>query len=185
MVAKLAGMFLIPEFVSPGCLEGGTGFPERKMMKRLPYCEGTWFAVPLRKGGYAIGVVTRATRTGRVLLAYFFGPKHEDVPSLTDAAGIRPKDAVRRLQIGDLGLMNGKWKILGELPGWNRQSWPSPSFLRRDELSKRAWLSTYSDTDPNMLEREEPVPYETSIPEMDGLYGFGAVELLLTKLLDK
>ncbi len=41
-------------------------------MKKLPYKEGTWFAVPLKCGGHAVGIATRIAPKGRVLLAYFF-----------------------------------------------------------------------------------------------------------------
>lgn len=42
------------------------------------YREGSRFAVPLRQGGYAVGLVARVNPRG-VLLGYFFGPRH-DVP---------------------------------------------------------------------------------------------------------
>jgi hypothetical protein len=40
---------------------------------KLPYSEGSVFLVPLRKGGYARGVVARASPKGKGLLGYFFG----------------------------------------------------------------------------------------------------------------
>ena len=153
-------------------------------MKPLPSREGTWFAVPLRQGGYAVGVVARMAPRGRIVLAYLFGPKRDAAPSLMDVARLHPKDAIKRLRIGDLGLINGEWPILGELPEWDRQAWPMPSFVRRDDLSKRAWHSIYSDANPSKLEREEPASYEASDLEQDALHGSGAVELRMTKLLD-
>lgn len=152
-------------------------------MKPLPYREGSWFAVPLRQGGYAVGVVARMAPRGRIVLAYLFGPKHDTVPSLADVAPLQSKDAIKRLRIGDLGLMNGEWPVLGELPDWDRQTWSMPSFVRRDDLSKRAWRSIYSDSDPSKLEQEDPVPYESSGLEESALRGYGSVELVMTKLL--
>lgn len=152
-------------------------------MKSLPYREGSWFAVPLRQGGYAVGLVARMAPTGRIVLAYLFGPKRDSVPSLADVAGLQPKDAIRCFRIGDLGLMTGEWPVLGESPHWDRRAWPMPSFVRRDDLSKRAWRSAYCDSDPSKLEREEPVSYEASKLERDALHGAGGVELLMTKLL--
>lgn len=59
------------------------------MAKRLPYREGTWFALPLRKGGYAVGVVARMAPRGRIILAYFFGPKRNQIPSTYKPSGKR------------------------------------------------------------------------------------------------
>jgi hypothetical protein len=33
-------------------------------MSKLPHTEGTWFAVPLRDGGYGVGVVSRVAPKG-------------------------------------------------------------------------------------------------------------------------
>lgn len=58
-----------------------------------------------------------------------------------------------------------------------------PGFVRKDELSGKAWKVQYSDTDPGKLDREEPAPYE-SVLLRDAVYGSGAVELVLTKMLE-
>lgn len=152
-------------------------------MKKLPYHVGTWFAVPLREGGFAVSVVARMASKGRIVLAYLFGPKRDGVPNIDDVSLLRAKDATKCLMLGDLGLMNGEWPIIGHSPNWNQQEWPMRSFVRRDDTSKRAWRTVYADTDPSKLEREEPVPYEFNGLEPDALYGYGAVELLMTKLL--
>ncbi len=152
-------------------------------MKKLPYREGSLFAVPLREGGYAVGVVARMAPAGRIILAYLFGPKRDAVPNLADVAQLQSKDAIKCLRIGDLGLMNGKWPVIGDSQYWKRHAWPVPSFVRRDDLSNRAWRVTYSDSDPDKLEREESVTYEIDGLEENGLYGCGAAELLMTKLL--
>lgn len=55
-------------------------------------------------------------------------------------------------------------------------------FVRRASHSRKAWHENDSDADPNWIDREEPEQYESAL-ENDGLYGAGAVELVLTKLL--
>lgn len=152
-------------------------------MKQLPYREGTWFALPLRDGGYAAGLVARAAPAGRIILAYLFGPRRSTLPTLDELARLRAADALRHLRTGDLGLINGGWPILGQAQFWDRQAWPMPPFIRRAELLRRAWRAMYSDADPSKLEREESVPYDTPGMESDSLYGYGATELLMTKLL--
>lgn len=156
------------------------------MKKTLPYREGAWFGVPLRHGGYAVGVVARMRPRGKVILGYLFGPKREAMPTLAELASLRPEDAIKCLRMGDLGLVNGVWPVIGELPEWHRDAWGMPAFVRRDKLSTRAKRIIYSDSDPSLdgIEREESVPYDITGLEEDALYGYGSVELKLTKLLD-
>lgn len=154
-------------------------------MKGLPYQEGSCFAIPLRTGGFARGVVARMAPKGKVLLAYFFGPKLDIVPRLSEVDGLKAENAIQHLMVGDLGLINGEWPVLGAKTNWSLAEWPMRPLVRRDELSKRAWLVHYADADPNRVEREEPVPFEISGFGKADLYGYGAAEILLTNLLQR
>lgn len=150
-------------------------------MKKLPYSEGSVFLVPLEGGGYARGVVARATKKGPVLLGYFFGPclrSHVSV-RLDDLV---PSMAILCIHCGDLGLINGEWPIVGRVPNWDRSQWPTPCFVRRDPLSKKAWKVMYSDDDPNEIIAEYPADYDSELAA-DSLYGYGAVATELTQLL--
>jgi hypothetical protein len=151
---------------------------------RLPYTEGTLFVVPLRKGGFATGLVARTTNKGRVVLAYLYGPKLTERPSIEKLEPLTPRQALRVLRIGDLSLINGDWPILGQLNHWDRNEWPIPNYVRRDDLSKKAWKVFYSDINPNQLLREEPWSYDDYSLQSDSVYGSGAVELVMTKLLE-
>jgi hypothetical protein len=149
-------------------------------MKRN-YKEGTWFAVPLRKGGYGIGVVARAKRT--CVLAYFFGPRRESVPQFEEIAKLTAHSAVAKLRVGDLGLINGEWPVIGHSL-LKHTDWPVPVFVRRERFPPyKNWLVYYSDTDPN--ERINEVPESNDRPDLpaDSLSGYGAAETKLTKLL--
>lgn len=152
-------------------------------MRRLPYSEGTWFAVPLRAGGYATGVVARMAPRGKIVLAYFFGPRRDAVPVLPEVEDLRATDAIKCVRLGDLGMVNGEWPIIGASSGWVRKDWLVPSFFRRDPLSKRVWLVRYSDSDPSQVEQETLGSYEVGDLEEDSLCGYGSVEIKLTKLL--
>ncbi|HEY6871378.1 MAG TPA: Imm26 family immunity protein [Geobacteraceae bacterium] len=151
---------------------------------KLPYEEGSWFAVPLRKPGFAIGVVARATSKGKVLGCYFFGPVRSIVPSLGELEGVRTVDSVAVYMIGDLYLLKGRWPIIGKHKSWDRTKWAMPTFLRQEEFSGRKWKVYYSDTDPNKVEKEELCSEcdTTSFPK-DSLLGAGVVEVRLTQLL--
>jgi hypothetical protein len=150
----------------------------------MPSCrEGDWFAVPLREGGFAIGVVARANPKG-VLLGYFFGPRRPETPELEDVANLKPEDAVLVRKFGYLGLIRGEWPILGQLDGWDRTEWPMPVSFRYEELTGRHFHVFYDADDPNKLLRETEIePTAAEQEPKDGLLGAGAAEIVLTKRL--
>jgi hypothetical protein len=150
---------------------------------KVNYREGDWFAVPLREGGFAVGVVARAN-PGGVLLGYFFGPHRSEVPSLNQLEDLQPGDAVLVRKLGDLGLMQKKWPVLGQLDGWDRREWPMPVFVRYEQLTGRSFKVFYDDNDPNKVIREEQVPPgDAEQGPKDGLMGAGFAEKALTTLL--
>lgn len=152
-------------------------------MARLKYREGDWFAVPLRVEGFAVGVVARANPKA-ALLGYFFGPRRSEVPRLSDVANLEPGDAVLVGKFGHLGLVQGKWPLLGQLDDWDRAAWSMPVFVRYEELTGRSFKVFYDDDDPNKLIREEQVaPGSAEQGPKDGLMGAGFVEKALTELL--
>jgi hypothetical protein len=153
------------------------------MELKVNYKEGTWFAIPLRRGGgYGIGVVARAKKP--CVLAYCFGPRREFVPKLDEVLKLKADSCLTVLRIGDLGLVSGRWPITGNDPLWIRSDWPMPVFIRREILPPfRNWRVYYSDTDPNEVIKEELEPSDRlELPE-DILSGYGAAEIRLTKLL--
>lgn len=154
-------------------------------MKRLPYKEGTWFAVPLRTGGYAVGVAARVAPKGRILFAYFFGPRREEIPEIKELFSLTAEKSVLALMVGDLGLIDGTWKVIGQSINWERSEWPKPKFVRRESLTNRVYLVEYSDDDPSKRIRETRVDeqYSIGLPS-DTLSGSGAAEIKLTYLLD-
>lgn len=149
---------------------------------KLNYKEGTWFAVPLDGGGFASGVVARATTEGGIILCYFFGPKRNSVPTLTEVEKLNASGAIRAWIISDLALCQNEWPIIGWSEQWKRSEWPMPAFIRREPIGSKAWRVYYSDTDPSSLVREEPAPYDSNL-EPDSTRGAKSVEIRLTKLL--
>jgi hypothetical protein len=150
---------------------------------KVNYREGDWFAVPLGDGGYAAGLIARASPRG-VLLGYFFGPQRSQVPHLADVNGLRPGDAVLGGKFGHLGILHSTWRLLGQADGWQRQDWPTPVFVRYEELTGRSFHVFYDDNDPNRLLREKQVaPGEAEQGPKDGLMGGGFTEAILTRLL--
>lgn len=149
----------------------------------VEFDEGSVFFVPLRSGGYARGVVARiaSDRAGGVL-GYFFGPKYDSQSVATSVTNLNPRDALKVLRFSDLSLRSGDWPVIGVLHNWTRTDWPVPNFVRRDELSKRAWRVTYADDNICHVIDESPERFDSGL-ERDAAFGAGAVELLLGRLL--
>jgi hypothetical protein len=149
--------------------------------KKRNYQEGDWFAVPLRDGGYAVGLVARADGRGS-LLGYFFGPRHEQVPSREDVHGLSPATAIYVAFTTDPGLLNESWPVINRPEHWDRSEWPMPVFGRINAVGK-AWRVEYDDSSLNEV-CETPVrPHQASRLPQDGLDGYGATEIYLTHLL--
>ena len=155
-------------------------------VKKLPYIEGTWFAIPLLQGGFGVGVVARAKGRGKVILAYFYGPWRATIPKLAEVENYKPQDAIRKIRVGNVGLVEGNWPIIGRSELWKRSEWPMPVFIRRALLGHaKAWAVYYSDANPRKMEGETPVSPRTGGLEEDGSYGDKATQKLLTYLLHK
>jgi hypothetical protein len=118
------------------------------MAGKLPYSEGDIFALPLRDGGYGLGVVARMNGKGAVF-GYFFGRRYDEPPALAEVGELDPIDNVWVPIFGDLGLTRGTWPVVGPLPGWQRAEWPMPAFGRHEELTGRYLRVEYGDDDPN------------------------------------
>jgi len=149
---------------------------------RLRYREGTWFAVPLRSGGFAVGLVARKGKRGAIFLGYYFGPVRDRVPTLEEVESLQPSEAAGIFRTGDLSFINGEWPHIGSSGSFVREQWPFPIFVFKQELTETAWAITYADDDPNRIVGQEAVRYETNLPS-GGLYGAGAVEIVLTDAL--
>lgn len=149
--------------------------------KKLLYQEGTSFAVPLRSGGYARGVIARANGEGGAF-GYFFGPKIGS-PEEATTEDMKPERAILVGMFGDLGLVKGKWPILGKLDGWKRSDWSMPPLIRISDNSIEAWLSYYDENTFAFLREEEVDPSLCDRYPYDRDMGYGAVEIRLSKLL--
>ena len=155
---------------------------KRRSYKKLPYAEGTWFAVPLRSSGFGVGLVARMDGEGGVF-GYFFGPRRDAVPDIGSVENLMHEQAVWMCQFGDLGFLESKWPIIGQSKNWNRDEWPLPPFIRFDSISGEARMSVYSD-DLEFLWEQVCDPKTVQWYAEDGSSGYGAVEISLTRVLD-
>jgi hypothetical protein len=117
------------------------------------YAEGDWFAVPLRSGGYAVGVIARLSnsRGANTALGYFFAPRIDPLPKLDQVERLKPADSILVRRFGDLGLHNGTWPIVGHSSQWRREDWPVPVFAVRLPGTNLARKDYYDADDPANL----------------------------------
>jgi Immunity protein 26 len=156
--------------------------------KDILYSEGQWFAVPLRTGGYALGIITRGNYKTKGGLGYFFGPKYSELPGDEATWQKSPEDAVLITQFGDLGLINGTWPLIPSTRLFSKEDWPMPKFgMEVSLIPGKAFLREYGQKHNGklMLIRETVVDIRdiADLPE-DVSMGGGAVEIKLTNLLD-
>ncbi|WP_443042029.1 immunity 26/phosphotriesterase HocA family protein [Streptomyces sp. B21-079] len=144
--------------------------------RKLPYSPGDIFAVPLRDHGYALGVAARADGKG-IVLGYFFGPRLE-TPEVPSQGLLAPNTAIKICRFGDLGLIRGKWSIVGRVESWDPALWSVPNFCRNEEVRV-----VYDDSSLSMIREERLDPEECRLLPQDGLEGAGFVEIKLTRLL--
>jgi len=151
-------------------------------MKKLPYDEGDCFGVPLPNGNFAVGIVVRHNRRGRVF-GHFFGPPMQ-APAI-DAAW-RPEHAVLTGRFGDLGLIEHKWPVLGKFPGWDRNAWPFPRCFWLEPFPGRdIYFREYDERDfvlQNNVRVSRSEANIAGIPK-DGDMGYVFVEKRLARLL--
>jgi hypothetical protein len=151
----------------------------------VKYDTGQWFAVPLRDGGYALGIIVRGSYRTKGGLGYFFGPKHEELPNSDDISALQPSDAVLITWFGDLGIIRGKWPLIFSNRAFRSEEWPIPLF-RRDATSEKGWLVEYHHNATGY----DGIMRETlhEMKDLEGLpreadFGSGAIEIELTKVL--
>lgn len=157
--------------------------------KHIKYSEGQWFAVPLKDGGYALGIIARGSYKTKGGLGYFFGPRYETIPDGKETWRKRPSDAVLIAWFGDLGIIWGKWPLIPSTRPFRREEWPVPKFRRTDALKpEKGWLVEYSQEVGGI-----PAPIRETYCDAkslmglfeDGDYGYEAIEIVLTRLLSE
>jgi hypothetical protein len=155
------------------------------MSTKRKYQNGDCFGVPLRSGGYAMGVVTRSNRSEGIILGYFFGPRAARLPSAEEIRSLEPENAALIARVGDLGLISGDWPIIVSLVDWRDEAWPVPAFFRPDALSPSKGVCVlYDRQDPSKAVSEAPCQKsEADGMPRDGLYGAGALEIELGNIL--
>ena len=123
--------------------------PGRK--RHIEYDEGQWFAVTLKGGGYALGIIVRGRYRTKGGLGYFFGPVYSEAPLDVETERLEPSDAIYIGWFGDLHIIEGKWPLIEKAsPSFDRSRWPIPTFAEADPMypEKFGVLVKYDQEDP-------------------------------------
>ncbi len=91
------------------------------------YSEGDFFAVPLRGGGYGVGIAVCVGPRGTVV-GRFFGAVRDSIPPLSELEDLTEGDSIHVSHFRDSGLKDGSWKLIGQHPNWASYEWPIPKF---------------------------------------------------------
>ena len=151
------------------------------------YTEGDFFAVPLKTGGFGLGIAicvgSRGTVVGR-----FFGPVRDSVPSLGDLENLTENDSIHIEHFRDDGLRNGSWEVIGQHLEWDAYDWPIPKFGWFQASSKEATGQHFEiELDENLkATRQKKVSLEQfeKLP-LEGISGAKAAEVTLTLVLTR
>jgi hypothetical protein len=156
--------------------------------KPIEYDEGQWFAIPLRKGGYAIGIIVRGSFKTKGGLGYFFGPKYLKLPTGNDTFEKNSFNPILIGQFGDLGIIRDDWPLINDGKPFVYDDWPVPFFQRVLPLPEGKIViveygQRYSGNDLPIHERITDVSDELLKLPKDCIHGSGAVEIILTNML--
>ncbi|MFN8440420.1 MAG: immunity 26/phosphotriesterase HocA family protein [Caldilineaceae bacterium] len=150
---------------------------------KVRFKEGQWFAVPLDKGGYAVGIVARGHSRSVICLGYFFGDRFDSIPTEKDIDHLNAENAILVTRFGNPGLTSGHWPLISVGFAFIREEWPVPRFGRVDIIEKEwGWLVEYPDSDKwnnnPISETRVPVNELVGLPR-DSLFDSRAVEIKL------
>lgn len=99
--------------------------------------DGDVFAVPIPSGGYVIGVVARVGDRND-MLAYFFEPRLQTLPSPDSMPRVSHAQAVASAYCSSLGISEFGWPLIGSTA--SDISWPVPVFSFYDPFTLRPCL---------------------------------------------
>lgn len=157
--------------------------------KFVKYDEGQWFAVPLRIGGYALGIIVRGSYKTKGGLGYFFGPKFDTIPSGDETYSKSKENPIYICHFGDLGIIKSRWPLIQSGKPFYREEWPVPLFHRvlpfpEGKAIIVEYRQDYSGMEAPIRETMTEATEDVIKLPKDSMYGSGAVEIVLSKLLE-
>lgn len=160
---------------------------ELKYPKNFRVPEGTVVAIPVKPKGWVLGVYARV-KTGRgrsVPFGYFFGHVFCTIPDESNIILLCPGDAILQGKFGDLGLIQGRWPIIGAIEPWDRHVWPMPDMMIKGSEFGIPYDQRirFDENDPSReIQREYVKPGKLNLPSAS-TPGSLALEIKLSMIL--
>lgn len=100
------------------------------MSKQIVYKAGDLFAVPLRRGGFGVALVTHIKQGGGVgvgsVAVCGFDHLYDAVPDMQSLQSLSILDAIHFMTCGDKAMTTGRWPRFGTMSGFVQTEWPLP-----------------------------------------------------------
>ncbi|WP_314081491.1 Imm26 family immunity protein [Capnocytophaga gingivalis] len=141
--------------------------------------EGKVIGLPLKEHLFLTGLVTRQNKD--ILLGYFFRQTYRNLPTITEW---KPSEVCLICLFSALGIKNKEWEIIGNFPKWNRQEWEVPTFKLRDPINESVYYAIAYDDNIISSKRYRITKEEAEKYYRDGIYGYKAVEVVLSNKID-
>jgi hypothetical protein len=148
--------------------------------KKIKVKEGDVFAVPLRQGGYGIGIITREHKT--ITMGYFFKTIYTEPPVQVPESILRKENVALIVKFSSMGIENGEWPLLETEFIFKREDWPIPVLMMQHPLTEKYYAVVYDET---LINEERYLITEQEAKKLfsHGLFGYGALEKKLSTLL--
>jgi hypothetical protein len=157
------------------------------LVNELPYKEGDFFAVPLKTGGYGIGIAVCVGPRG-TLVGRFFGPVRDSVPAISELENLTETDSIHIEHFRDDGLRDGSWSVIGQHPLWDSYNWPIPRFgwfqPFADRPGGRAFEMELDENLRTFRQKEVPIEHYKALP-YEGVVASQAAEITLALVLTR
>ncbi len=144
------------------------------------------FQSSLQVGSWGFMREQKKGRGGSAPFGYFFGKVHHELPKQSELSQLKPEESVLQCKFGDLGLIEGKWHIIGIIRPWIREDWPMPALMipaDKDNFLYFDQLIQYDENFPSKeLYRERHPPGSLNLP-LAAMPGSTALEWDLSDII--
>jgi hypothetical protein len=147
--------------------------------------EGDICSLPVDNLGWTLAVIARGVckLRGSILLMDFFDHVTPSCPESVDVQ-LGRRNAIATLLVSSLGLLCGKWKVVGKVVGFDRSDWPLPVFIRNTEYSPPT-LVHYDENDLDAKDvrktRADPSVFKGPV---DRLCGYTSAEWHVARAIE-
>jgi hypothetical protein len=112
--------------------------------KKIKFKEGQVFAVPLRQGGYVLGILVREYI--KITLGYFFNKIYPTIPDKVDKSEISIDKIALIALFSSMGIEDGYWPLVETNLLFKKGDWPIPLMKMQDPLTEKYYSVLFDET---------------------------------------